>query len=159
MKNISISILAFIAIAFTTFSSKAQQNKQMLETQEITALQQALDDEYKAWTTYDRVIKDFGEVRPFTNIREAEDRHIDALLNLFRHYGMSPSKNRWIGNVPKFTSLNEACKAAVTAEIENVALYDKLLTSTGRQDILGVYNALRSASKERHLPAFRRCAE
>ncbi len=54
-----------------------------------------------------------GEVRPFINIREAEDQYIEA-------YGVSPSKNRWVGNVPKFASLNEARKAAVTAEIENV---------------------------------------
>lgn len=39
---------------------------------EITALNEALDDEYRAWATYDQVIRDFGEVRPFIPIRDAE---------------------------------------------------------------------------------------
>lgn len=130
-----------------------------LQTEEITGLKQALDDEYKSWTTYDQVIKDFGEVRPFINIRDAEARHIQALLNLFEHYGISPILNRWIGITPKFISLKEACKASVKEEIENVALYDRLLSATSKQNILTVYNTLRTASQERHLPAFERCAE
>jgi hypothetical protein len=129
-----------------------------LENQEELALMQALDDEYKSWTTYDQVIKDFGEVRPFINIRDAEARHIEALLGLFRQYGITPPANQWIGNTPKFTSVKAACEASVTGEIENVALYDRLLKSTSKQDILNVYNALRTASQERHLPAFQRCA-
>jgi hypothetical protein len=49
---------------------------------EIHALREALDDEYRAWATYDQVIADFGEVPPFANIREAEGRHIDAICAL-----------------------------------------------------------------------------
>jgi hypothetical protein len=43
-----------------------------LNETEIHALHEALDDEYRAWATYDQVIADFGEVLPFRNIREAE---------------------------------------------------------------------------------------
>ena len=50
---------------------------------EIHALNEALDDEYLAWATYDQVIADFGEMPPFSNIREAEARHIEALCTLF----------------------------------------------------------------------------
>jgi len=49
-----------------------------LNEAEITALHEALDDEYQTWATYDQVIKDFGEVRPFINIRNAQARHIEA---------------------------------------------------------------------------------
>jgi hypothetical protein len=129
-----------------------------LEKEQELALMQALDDEYKSWTTYHQVIKDFGDVRPFINIRDAEARHIEALLGLFHQYGITPPANQWIGITPKFTSVKAACAAAVTGEIENVALYDKLLKSTSKQDILNVYNALRTASQERHLPAFQRCS-
>ena len=45
---------------------------------EIRALNEALDDEYHAWATYDQVIAYFGEVAPFRHIREAEARHIAA---------------------------------------------------------------------------------
>jgi hypothetical protein len=51
----------------------------VLNDTEVRALQEALDDEYRAWATYDQVIHDFGNERPFINIREAEARHIEAL--------------------------------------------------------------------------------
>ena len=41
---------------------------------------EAIDDEYKARATYRLVIREFGEIRPFINIVEAESRHIEALL-------------------------------------------------------------------------------
>jgi hypothetical protein len=126
---------------------------------EVQALNDTLDDEYKARETYTQVIRDFGEVRPFINIVEAEARHASALLNLFEKYGISPPPNRWAGKAPRFSSVHEACVASVHGEIENVALYDRALKSTRRPDILAVYQALRSASQDRHLPAFQRCAQ
>jgi hypothetical protein len=131
---------------------------QNLSTTEIQGLLDALDDEYKARTTYAQVIHDFGAVRPFVNIVEAEQRHIDALLDLCERHGVTPLPNRWPGQVPRYASVHDACTQAVTGEIENAALYDRVLKSTGRNDILQVYRALQSASTERHLPAFQRCA-
>jgi hypothetical protein len=120
---------------------------------------QALDDEYRAWATYDQVIKDFGPVRPFVNIREAEGRHIEALLRLCRRYRVTAPGNPWIGKAPRYASVSEACRSGIEAEVANVALYDRLLASTARRDVRAVYDALRLASQDRHLPAFRRCAE
>ncbi|MDJ0902977.1 MAG: hypothetical protein QNJ55_29670 [Xenococcus sp. MO_188.B8] len=37
------------------------------------ALVEALQDEYKARATYRLVISEFGEIRPFTNIKEESD--------------------------------------------------------------------------------------
>ena len=130
-----------------------------LNDTERKALEELLDDEYKAHTTYRQVIGDFGAVRPFINIVDAEARHISALLSLFEKYEMAAPDNRWTGNVPRFASVHDACVASVQGEIENVALYDRALTSTRRSDILSVYEALRSASQDRHLPAFRRCTQ
>lgn len=126
---------------------------------EIAALQEALDDEYRAWATYDQVIRDFGEVRPFINIRDAEARHIQALHSLFSRYGLPFPTNSWVGKVPRYQSLKEACIAGVAAEIENNRLYDRLFASTHRPDILTVFRNLQAASQQRHLPAFQRCAE
>jgi hypothetical protein len=125
---------------------------------EIDALKEALDDEYKAWTTYDQVIHDFGPERPFINIRESEARHIEALRGLFARYGVTLPKKPWPGRVPRFASTREACRAGVAAEIESAELYDRLMRSTEREDILAVFDHLRRASQERHLPAFRRGA-
>jgi len=133
------------------------QNK--LNTQGQQALADALEDEYKSHETYARVISDFGEVRPFINIVQAEARHIEALLTLFDKYGLEAPENKWVNKIPRYDSLQDACRASVQGEIENVALYDRLLSSTQRTDILDVYQALQSASKDRHLPAFERCAQ
>lgn len=130
-----------------------------LDQQEVQGLLMALNDEYRAWATYGQVIEDFGQVRPFVNIQEAEARHIEALLSLFRSYDVPIPENPWIGNVPRFGSVKEACAAGVDAEIENRELYDELFESTDREDILRVYRSLQRASDEQHLPAFQRCAE
>ena len=126
---------------------------------EIHALQEALDDEYLAWATYDQVITDFGEVRPFINIREAEARHIEALLGLFACYGLTVPENTWPGKVTRYASLQEACEAGVAAEIANGEMYERLLQATRRPDILAVLRNLQEASQQRHLKAFERCTQ
>ena len=118
----------------------------------------ALDDEYQARATYAQVIEDFGNVRPFSNIVEAEDRHALALIRLFERYDVPVPPDTWPGRAPRYGALREACEAGVAAEVANAGLYDELLSGTDRADIREVYENLREASQERHLPAFRRCA-
>jgi hypothetical protein len=130
----------------------------MLNDSEKQALRDALDDEYRAWATYDQVIRDLGPERPFINIREAEARHIEALRTLFGRYEVQMPENTWPDRVPRYASAHEACEAGIEAELANAALYERLMGSTTRQDILAVFGNLQRASRERHLPAFRRCA-
>ena len=72
---------------------------------------------------------------------------------------MPPPANRWAGKAPRFASVHEGCVAGVQGEIDNVAIYDRLLRATQRSDLLDVFQSLRSASQDRHLPAFQRCAQ
>lgn len=72
-----------------------------LSEAEIHALNEALDDEYRAWATYDQVIADFG----------------------------------------------------------NGEMYDRLLKVIQHQNIVAVLCNLQEASQQRHLAAFRRCAQ
>jgi hypothetical protein len=130
-----------------------------LDDQEVQALLAALEDEYKSHTTYEQVLLDFGPVRPFINIVEAEARHIAALVTLFERYRVPVPLNPWSGKTPRYQSVEAACVAAVQAEIDNAALYERLLASTRRPDILAVFQALRSASQDSHLAAFQRCAQ
>lgn len=123
----------------------------------IEALREALDDEYRARATYQKVIEAFGPVRPFVNIVEAEDRHAQALLALFAQFGVEPPPDKWAGQVDVPASLLEACQAGVEAEIENEAMYERLLRQTEHPDVLAVMRRLQEASQERHLPAFQRC--
>jgi len=130
-----------------------------LSDKEAQVLLEALNDEYKAYSTYDQIIKDFGSVRPFTNIREAEGRHIAALLGLFERYHLPVPDNPWPGRVDRYTSLDEACREGVEAEIANGEMYARLIQNTRQADILTVLGNLQAASQQRHLPAFRRCTE
>jgi hypothetical protein len=126
---------------------------------EIGALRETLDDEYRSWATYDQVIADFGEVRPFSNIRAAEARHIEALQELFTRYDLQVPPNPWRSKVTRYASLQAACEASVAAEIANGAMYARLRQMTLRPDLLRVFQNLQDASEQRHLPAFRRCSE
>jgi hypothetical protein len=130
-----------------------------LSESEVAHLTAALDDEYQSRATYAQVIADFGDVRPFSNIVDAEDRHARALIGIFERYGIPVPPDTWPGRAPRYASLHAACEAGVEGEIANAALYDEVLAGTDRADIIEVYRNLREASQERHLPAFRRCAE
>ncbi|HID03965.1 MAG TPA: DUF2202 domain-containing protein [Desulfobacterales bacterium] len=121
---------------------------------------EAINDEYKAQATYDRVIKAFGAIRPFINIVKAEGRHIQALVSLFHRYGFTIPEDNWSNQVETPNSILDACRTGVEAEIENAAMYDKLLAATREyNDVQQVLGNLQSASQDRHLPAFQRAVE
>ncbi|MCA8896443.1 MAG: hypothetical protein KDA48_14385, partial [Amphiplicatus sp.] len=130
-----------------------------------SAIETALDDEYHAEAFYKAVIDKFGPVRPFVNIVEAERRHARRLENLLSIYGLPIPQNSYetgaksVGEAPE--TLREACEAGVKAEIDNAALYeDRLLPEVeGYADVTAAMTDLYLASRDRHLPAFRRCAE
>ena len=130
-----------------------------LTEEEIRVLHEALDDEHRSWATYDQVIRDFGEVRPFSNIREAEARHMEALITLFVRYDLPVPENTWVGRVDRYANLQAACEASVEAERANGEMYERLLAASRRADILTVLRNLQAASQQRHLPAFQRCMQ
>jgi hypothetical protein len=124
------------------------------------SLEEALHDEYKARALYTRIIEEFGEIRPFINIVDAESRHIQALLPLFHKYGLDIPEDDWAKRVEVPASVFDACQAGVDAEIENAEMYDRLLTNTADYpDVQAVLKQLQRASADNHLPAFQRCVE
>jgi hypothetical protein len=128
----------------------------MADRQTIEALCEALDDEYKARAAYRKVIERFGPVRPFSNIVESEERHIATLLAQFRRLGATPPEDRWPGRVEAPASLEQACSEAARAEIDNDAMYSRLLDKATDAAARDVLMRLQDASRNRHLPAFRR---
>lgn len=130
-----------------------------MNEQTVAALSEALEDEYKARATYRKVIETFGPIRPFINIVEAEDRHAKALLRQFERIGVEPPEDEWPGRIDAPSSVAAACEAAIAAEIENAAMYDRLLAIVDDPAICDVLLNLQDASENRHLPAFRRCLE
>jgi len=55
-----------------------------------------------------QVIADFGDVPPFSHIREAEARHIEALRSVLIRHGKPVPENPWVGRVSRYASVQEA---------------------------------------------------
>lgn len=158
MKNRSLSASTAVLGLLLILASFAP--VQALDPAIVRALETTLDDEYKAEALYAGVIADFGEVRPFTRIIEAERWHQQALLALFAAYGLEPPENRWsIDDVPRFSSVEEACAAGAQAEIDNAALYEEHLALELPADIRRVFENNQWASQHNHLKAFQSCGD
>ncbi|WP_238120566.1 MULTISPECIES: ferritin-like domain-containing protein [unclassified Xanthobacter] len=123
----------------------------------VQALRIGLYDEWHALAVYDAVIRRFGPVRPFANIVHSEAAHAQALQRLCARHGVPLPVNDWAGKVVLPATLAECCAAGVADEIENVAMYENFLSYPMPADAVVVFNALKTASGERHLPAFQRC--
>lgn len=149
----SISVIFFMAFSAQAFSV------QPLTRGEREALGQALQDEYKAQATYQKVMSRFGEIRPFSNIVQAEQRHINALVSLFDFYQIAVPENKWREKLFSFASVKEACQAGADAEIKNAGLYEVLLSKVEKEDVKIVFRNLQRASQEHHLKAFQRCVQ
>lgn len=120
------------------------------------ALVYAIQDEYLAQARYDAVISKFGSIRPFSNIKASEQRHITALLGLFQKHDVKIPANTANQYVSAPNTLKEAFQQGVDGEIENIAMYEKLATIPSLpQDAKMVFTQLGDASKN-HLRAFRR---
>ncbi|MBT2663139.1 DUF2202 domain-containing protein [Bacillus sp. ISL-45] len=122
------------------------------------ALVYAIQDEYLAQARYDAVIGKYGSIRPFRNIKAAEQQHISALVTLFQKYNKQiPEDNaKQYASVPG--TLKEAFNEGVQGEIDNIAMYDKLKTIPSLpEDVKAVFTQLGNASKN-HLRAFQRGA-
>ena len=114
----------------------------------------AIDDEYHAKAVYASVLEQFGDVRPFSKIIVAEQRHIDALTRLYEKYGIEAPADSFAGETFEFADLKAAAQAAVDAEIANADLYDDLLQDVTDPDVITVFEKPQWASREKHLPAF-----
>ncbi len=121
-------------------------------------LTEALEDEFKSRALYNLVIQKFGEIKPFINIVKAENRHIQALLPLFKKYHIPVPEDNWETQLVAEDTELEACQQGVLAETENIEMYNRLLKSCkDYPDVTIVLKNLQRASLENHLPAFKRC--
>ena len=122
------------------------------------AVEEALRDERRGEAMYARVLKDHGDVRPFSNVVRAERRHAAFLEDALKARGLAvPAPPA--GEVPAYSSVKEACAAAVAFEVQNVALYDRLLAAGPvPDDVKRAFDHNRMASLDHHKPAFETCA-
>jgi len=115
----------------------------------------ALQDEYLAQARYNNIIETFGNIRTFVQIREAEMRHIRALLPLFERYQVPLPNDISQSFVTTPENIKAAYAAGVQGEIENIAMYDRFLSLNIPNDVRVVFTQLRNASLN-HLAAFER---
>lgn len=115
----------------------------------------ALQDEFLAQARYNNILSTFGNIRTFAQIKEAELRHIQALLPLFERYQVALPADVSQSFVSTPASIKAAFAKGVQGEIDNIAMYNKFLNYTLPADVQTVFTQLRNASLN-HLAAFER---
>ena len=143
-------------------SDKSSESTNILPEEIVSVLDTALADERLALATYRFITNRFGPVRPFVNIAKAEQRHIDALLNIYADYDIElPADETSLDPKLENADMLDLCRMGVAGEIENVRLYDEQLLPavSAYPRIKSVLQNLRDASALRHKPAFERCVQ
>jgi len=159
----TLGIAAAVGLSACASNTQADSKTNSIDPRAVDAVLVALDDEYMAQSLYKAILDKHGDVRPFSNIINAEKHHADMLIGLLNIYGQPVPANPYEnGQKAKFVApatLLEACQTGVTAEIANIDLYNKRLLPavTNHPEITDVMLRLRDASEQRHLRAFQRC--
>jgi len=125
-------------------------------------LRYAIEDEYLAHAEYEAIMKKFGSQRPFSSIIKSEESHIAWLKEAYTRLSLTVPADKASMYVVIPSTLEEAFKTGVQAEIENIAMYDRFLKTSFIKNTANVYYQslfvrLRDASKNR-LEAFKKGA-
>ncbi len=114
----------------------------------------AIQDEQLARAEYELIMEEFGVQRPFSNIINAEEYHIELLKPLFDKYNITIPED----NSSKYVIIPEDIKAAlqtgIDAEIDNIEMYETFLTKDIPNDLAVVFEELKKGS-ENHLRSFK----
>lgn len=114
----------------------------------------AIQDEYMAQAEYQAIIGQFGEIRPFENIIQAEVNHISLLVPLFEKHGYAVPSNEAQGNVVLPETITSAIATGFQAEKMNIAMYAKFLSQSDLpEDVRNTFTYLMNASIQ-HQNAF-----
>ena len=156
MKKKFIGILMILVLSSLTFASYGHAGAK--EDNNVTVqemIKYAIEDEIFAKTEYEKIMKTFNINRPFSNIKRAEETHIELLQPLIKKYNVSYEKlDEKDLIIPK--TLKETFEVGVQAEIDNIAMYEKFLKDEKLpDDVREVFTYLRDGSKN-HLRAFER---
>lgn len=115
----------------------------------------AIQDEFMAQAEYDAIIDKFGVQKPFSNIINAEGKHIDMLLPLLKAYDVTVPKNDAADRIKVPENLEKSYTAGIEAEKKNIAMYKSFLKEDLPDDVKVVMEKLLEGSKK-HLVAFER---
>ncbi len=121
----------------------------------LEILDEAIASEIMAYFTYLYAADEFGI--PFTRIRDAELRHVEAVQHLYVKRGWEAPPLVEPDGVPTFETRLLACQAGVAVELQVVALYDELLPLVPA-DVARVFLQLQTVSEDNHLEALLACS-
>jgi len=156
----TIFVLVFSVFIFTggvwaveDYGAEGVQEKDQFTLEEM--LKYAIQDEYLAKAEYELIMQKFGEQRPFSNIMQAEEYHIEILLPLFTKYNIEIPLDLSDQHVILPDDIKTALETGVNAEIVNIEMYEKFLDKEDLPaDVAEVFEELKRGS-ENHLEAFR----
>lgn len=120
------------------------------------ALREVLMDERRARAFYSGVLARHGQVRPFSNIVHAEERHAAVIEALMTRHGVAIPAGDPTDLPATPATVAECSRLAAQLERDNIGMYDRLLAGVSEADIRTAFTNLRDASKNNHLPAFER---
>ncbi len=140
----------------------------VLSPEEAASLHLMREEEKLAHDVYTHLHARYGD-RPFSNISQAERRHMDAVLWLMEANGIEDQGNPEPGQFSdtelqtlyaKLIDLGNQSRAhafvvGVIIEEIDIADLDAALTATANEDLVNVFSNLRAGSR-RHLQAFQR---
>lgn len=115
----------------------------------------AIQDEYLSRGEYQKVIKMFGDRKPFSNIIKAEERHISWLKPLLAKYGVTLPSDHGLEFAKVPATFTETFQIGIDAEVANIAMYERFLKKDLPEDIRDVFNRLLNGSMN-HLAAFKK---
>jgi len=115
----------------------------------------AVQDEYLAHGEYQAIIAKFGSQKPYINIVLSEETHLSYLKEIYKSYNMEFPQDISSEHLVIPSSLLEAAKTGVQAEIDNIAMYEKFLTYELPESVKNVFTILKDGS-ENHLNAFQK---
>ncbi|WKY42840.1 hypothetical protein Q5O14_09125 [Eubacteriaceae bacterium ES2] len=151
--SLVLSSAGYVFAGGSTYGAEGALADQNLTLEEM--LTYSIQDEYIAQAEYARIICIYGTINPFANIIKAEGQHIAALEPLFANNGLTVPVNDAASRVVLPASLMESYQTGVTAEINNIAMYDKFLAEDLPDEVRTVFDSLRAASVN-HLKAFQK---
>ncbi len=156
MKKKFIGLIMMLVISILTFGSYGHAGAEKDDNMTVQAMiKYAIEDEIFARAEYEKIMATFNIDRPFSNIKRAEEAHIELLQPLIEKYNVSYDKlDEKSLVIPK--TLKETFEIGVQAEIDNIAMYEKFLKDDKLPaDVREVFTYLRDGSKN-HLRAFER---
>ncbi len=156
MKKKFIGIIMMLVLGSLTFAGYGHLGAEKDDNMTVQEMiKYAIEDEVFAKTEYEEIMKTFNIDRPFSNIKRAEETHMEMLKSLIEKYNVSYERLDVKDLViPK--TLKETFEIGVQAEIDNIAMYEKFLKDEKLpDDVREVFTYLRDGSKN-HLRAFER---